>query len=78
MVHLKVTVNGNVADIEVHIVGERLHPDFRMRIALQEGKIVSTDATGSQEWFSSKILHGFLRRYDDGEDIAQCKCIAWY
>lgn len=28
MVHLKVTVNGNVADIEVHIVGERLHPDF--------------------------------------------------
>lgn len=46
MVDLKITVNGSIADIKVYIVGEKLHPDFRMRIDLQERKIVSTDATG--------------------------------
>ncbi len=78
MVNLQVNLNGSIADVKVHIIGEKLHPDFRMSIDLQERKIVSTDATGIQEWFANKILCGLLLRYDHGEDIENCTCIAWY
>lgn len=78
MVNLKITLYGSIADIEVHIIGENLYPDFRMSIDLQKRKIISTDATGIQEWFTNKILWGLLRRYDHGEDIENCTCIAWY
>lgn len=78
MVNLKITLYGSIADIEVHIIGENLYPDFRMSIDLQKRKIISTDATGIQEWFTNKILYGLLQRYDHGENIENCTCIAWY
>lgn len=36
MVNLQVNINGSIADVKVHIIGEKLHPDFWMRIDLQE------------------------------------------
>lgn len=60
MVDLKITVNGSIADIKVYIVGEKLHPDFRMRIDLQERKIVSTDVTGIQERLSAEEVEETL------------------
>lgn len=67
-----------VALLKVRIIGEKLHPDFQMSIDLQKRKIISTDATGIQEWFTNKILYGLLLRYDHGENIENCTCIAWY
>lgn len=78
MVNLKIILYGSIADIEVHIIGENLYPDFRMSIDLQKRKIISTDATGIQGWFTNKILYGLLLRYDHGENIENCTCIAWY
>lgn len=78
MVNLKITLYGSIADVKVHIIGEKLHPDFWMSIDLQKRRIINTDATGIQEWFTNKILWGLLRRYDHGEDIENCTCIAWY
>lgn len=78
MVNLKITLHGSIADVEVQIIGEKLHPDFRMSIDLQKRRIINTDATGIQEWYTNKILYGLLQRYDHGENIENCTCIAWY
>lgn len=41
MVDLKIRLEGNIAYVDVHVIGGREQPDFKMEIDIVERKILS-------------------------------------
>lgn len=77
MVNLKIRLEGNIAYVDVHVIGGREQPDFKMEIDIVERKILSP-GTEEYDFYVSNVFHGIMRRVDAGENIETCTCIAWY
>ncbi len=77
MVNLKVRLEGNIAYIDVHVIGSKENPDFKMEIDIVERKLIFPD-TANYDFYVCNVFHGIMRRVDAGEDIEKCTCIAWY
>lgn len=77
MVKLKVRLEDNIAYIDVHVIGAKDKPDFKMEIDIVGRKLLFP-RTEEYDYYLCNIFHGILRRVDAEEDIEKCTCMAWY